>query len=440
MHACPVKNGVRQRYTNVTLDLELLSDEISALADSLRARDALGRSDVLNRLFDYLVEASLAGAKPKEVEVAARVFRRDADFDGAQDASVRVAVHRLRKKLEQFYAEAGSEDPIRMAIPRGEYRFVAQAAKSRPQKDTAAAPGRPPWRAVLAAMLLINALAWAAWWTSHRDEGYGRLRRTAPWSQLLESKRPLLVAVGDYYIFGDIDEATGAGRLVREYGVNSAQDLEFWLMNHPEAVGRYRDLNLFYLPVGAAAVLRDVLPVLTPKAAAREGVRVVTASDLTPEMLKRYDVLYIGYFSALRLLRDPAFAGSRFRIGDTYDELVDARTGQRYESQEGGPAEGQASKRDFGYFAAFPGPTGNRIVILAGARDVGLMQTAEAVTNPANLKALSKAVGGAEAFEALYEAEGMRRANLGGRLVVASPLDAARIWSPLKDPPRFPAG
>jgi hypothetical protein len=140
------------------------------------------------------------------------------------------------------------------------------------------------------------------------------------------------------------------------------------------------------------------------------------------------------------MLRDPVFAGSRFRVGDTYDELIDGRTGRLYQSQEGGPDEGQASQRDFGYFSAFRGPDGNRIVILAGARDMGLMQTAEAVTSSAALKALKGQTKGSDAFEALYEVEGMRRANFGGHLVLASPLDAARIWTPPKTPLRFPAG
>ena len=227
---------------------------------------------------------------------------------------------------------------------------------------------------------------------------------------------------------------------MREYGVNSAQDLDAWLMDHPNAVGRYRDLDLFYLPVGTAAALRDVMPVLAPKTGRHDQVRVVQASDLTPEMLKRNDVLYVGYLSALRLLRDPVFAGSRFRVGDTYDELIDTQGGHRYASQEGGPVQGQASQRDLGYFAAFRGPDGNRIVILAGARDVGLMQTAEAVTHPATLNALLNAAGRRDAFEGLFEAEGLRRANLGGRLLVAGPLDAAHIWSPPRRPQQFPAG
>lgn len=418
--------------------------QIASLAARLREAQALGRSDVLNRLFDYLAEASTAGARPKEFEVAAAVFGRDAQFDGAQDASVRVAVHRLRRKLEEYYAGPGRDEPVRLVAPRGEYRLEAVPA------DTGAAPGAPPpaaprrslprWAiALAAALILLNALAWAGFWAAHRD-GYAALRRTAPWAELVAPKRPLLVVVGDYYIFGDLDQATGAGRLVREYGVNSPGDLDTWLMDHPEMVGRYQDLDLYYLPVGVASALREVMPVLAPRTSARDQVRVVTTSDLTPEMLKRNDILYVGYLSGLRVLRDPVFAGSRFRVGETYDELIDTRTGRRFESQEGGPAEGHASQRDLGYFAAFRGPNGNRIVILAGARDMGLMQTAEAVTNREALKGLLSAAKGADAYEGLFEAEGMGRANLGGRLVIGSPLDAGRIWAPAKTPIPFPAG
>lgn len=413
--------------------------EIPELAERLRERDALGRSEVLNRLFDFLAQASADGRRPKESEVAAAVFGRGAGFDGAQDASVRVAVHRLRRKLEDHYAGAGHADEVRLAVPRGEYRLEAVPARE--------APGAPPrptrrlrWAWLVLAVVLLNGLAWAGFWWTHRDGGLGGVRREAPWSDLLGRDRPLIVVLGDYYIFGDIDEATGAGRLIREYGINSAADLDDWLMDHPAMMGRYRDLDLFYLPVGAAEALRDVMPVLAPKAAEHDEVRVVTASDLTPEMLKRNDVLYIGYLSGLRMLRDPVFAGSRFRVGDTYDELIDTRTGRLYQSQEGGPDQGQASQRDFGYFSAFRGPNGNRIVILAGDRDMGLMQTAEAVTSRQALKTLGRQVGRADAFEALYEVDGMRRANFDGHLVAAAPLDAARIWAPPKEPIRFPAG
>jgi hypothetical protein len=198
-------------------------------------------------------------------------------------------------------------------------------------------------------------------------------------------------------------------------------------MDNPKAVGRYRDLDLYYLPVGAAFALRSVVPVL-----ARGGpdrLRVVMASDLTAEMLKRNNIVYLGYLSGLGVLRDPVFAGSRFSVGDTYDQLIDGATHRLYLSQEGGPNPGDATRRDYGYVAAFHGPAGNHVLVIAGARDTGLQQAAEAMASPPALKALLKGAGAKDDFEALYEVDGLGRSGLGSRLVAASPRTRINPWT-----------
>jgi hypothetical protein len=412
-------------------------DEIAELARGLRSRQALGRSDGLTRLFDYLVESARAGTRPKEFEVAAAVFGRDASFDGSQDASVRVAVHRLRRKLDDFYAGPGRDLAVRLAIPKGEYRMVAEP---RPvEAALAVAPSR--WRrhavAGVALLVALNLAAWAAFWMSHGTErSLARVQASAPWAPLLKAEAPTLLVLGDYYIFGEINEAAGINRLVREYGINSREDLDAWLMDNPKAMGSYRDLDLYYLPVGAAFALRSIVPIVTRGAGHGEALHVVMASDLTPEMLKRNNIIYLGYLSGLGVLRAPVFSGSRFQVGDTYDELVDGKTHTSYVSQEGGPSQGDAARRDYGYVTAFNGPSGNRIVVIAGDRDTGLQQAAEALANPEALKALAK---NGENFEALYEAQGIGRSSLSGRLVVAAPRSGVNPWtSPTNQ--NFPAG
>jgi hypothetical protein len=353
--------------------------EVAGLAADLRARHALGRSDSLNRLFDFLADCAAAGARPKEFEVASAVFGRDSGFDGSQDATVRVAVHRLRRKLEDYYAGPGSADPVRLAIPRGEYRMVAEP---RPQAAPALAqaPARD-WRrwalAAAALVLALNLAAWAAFWVTHGpDRTLSQVRASAPWAAMRRSDAPTLLVLGDYYIFGEIDEQAGIDRLIRQYSINSAADLDDWLMDNPKAMGKYRDLDLYYLPVGAAFALRSIVPVLSHAGGRAETTRVIMASDLTPDMLKRNNIVYLGYFSGLGVLRAPVFAGSRFSVGETYDQLIDGTAHKLYSSQEGGPGGGDANRRDYGYVAAFKGPAGNRIVVIAGARDTGLQEAA----------------------------------------------------------------
>jgi hypothetical protein len=410
-------------------------DQIAELAAGVRARQALGRSDGLNRLFDYLVDCAAAGMRPKEFEVAAAVFGRSSAFDGAQDASVRVAVHRLRRKLDDFYAGPGRDEPMRLCIPKGEYRMIAESRADAPADGAPTAAALPRrWRAwalgAAVALVVANLAVWAVFWTMHDpDRPVARAQASAPWSGLLKDGAPTLLVLGDYYIFGEIDEQAGVDRLIRQYSINSASDLDDWLMDNPRAMGRYRDLDLYYLPVGAAFALRNIVPILSHGAARGETVRVMMASDLTPEMLKRNNIVYLGYVSGLGVLRNPVFAGSRFSVGDTYDELVDNVSRHTYRSQEGGPAQGDATRRDYGYVAAFRGPSGNRIVIIAGDRDMGLQQAAEAMASPDALKALGKSAAPGDNFEALYEVQGLGRASLGGRLVVASPRTKTDPWT-----------
>lgn len=72
----------------------------------------------------YLVEHELAqpGVQSKETLVAIVVFRRDPKrFDARLDPIVRIEAGRLRKRLLDYYADAGRDDRVRFEIPRGGY-------------------------------------------------------------------------------------------------------------------------------------------------------------------------------------------------------------------------------------------------------------------------------------------------------------------------------
>ena len=77
---------------------------------------------VYTKLLNYLVQASLQGITPKEVTIAHEVFNKSADFNPAEDTTVRVHIHKLRKKLDEYYQGEGQADDIRILIPKGHYR------------------------------------------------------------------------------------------------------------------------------------------------------------------------------------------------------------------------------------------------------------------------------------------------------------------------------
>ena len=163
--------------------------------------------------------------------------------------------------------------------------------------------------------------------------------------------------------------------------------------------------------------------------------RVVMASELTPQMLKSSNVVYIGYLSGMGMLSDLVFSGSRFDVGESFDVLIDRSSGKRYISQAALPVPGEQTYHDFGYFATFAGPSGNQIMIIAGTRDVAVMHTAESITHADSLQQLSARSGNLRSFDALYDVFAMDGTNLNGTLLLTGKIDTARIWADVATAP-----
>lgn len=119
------------------------------------------------RFLRYLVEAALADPPidVKEYTVAIEVFDRDAGYNPAVDATVRVEASRLRSRLRDYYADEGRDDPWLIQLPKGAYSVVfsprtaaesvAASSLIPPQTTSAEISPQPPFRAGHAASLFI---------------------------------------------------------------------------------------------------------------------------------------------------------------------------------------------------------------------------------------------------------------------------------------------
>jgi hypothetical protein len=409
------------------------ADILSSQAEMIRSSGILGRSSLTQRLFDFLIECSLTGKIPKEIEVAIDAFGRGDSFDVSQDAVVRVYIHKLRRKLEEFYAGPGKLEASRIVIPRGEYRLAVapnSAAVAVPDiEPVASVAATPRWYrwagALLGVSLLVNLLLVliGPLQVGKTPDPLAQVRESALWAPLLDDDLPIYVVTGDYYIFAEVDQFLLVTRLVRDFNINSRDDFERALQNDRSLADKYQDMNLAYLPTASAFALRDVMPVL---ALANRRVQVVMASDVNPNLLKSGHVIYIGYFSGMATLHEVVFAGSRLMSGESYDELYDRTTGTSYVSDVGSE-QGRLKYRDYGYVSTFPGPNGNQFVILGGTRDIAVMRTAEIATQASSLREL-RSLRPEGAFEALYEVYGFGRTDIDAKLVFTAPLDTKAIW------------
>jgi hypothetical protein len=390
-------------------------EEFKQAVERVQSSGVLGEAR-LRALFDYLASRALDGQPPKEIAIAIDVFGKTPEFDVSQDALVRVYIHKLRKAL------AGTE----LLIPRGEYRLKLAGLAAPQRKVLIKMKGIRTFRAASlgAAVLLGIGIGIASRWTPRTD--LERVRASPIWSPILKDDRPIMIVLGDYYLIGETDDSMEVKRLVREYSVNSKSDLDRFVAEHPEFAPRYMDVGLRYFPISTALALRNVMMVLAPQ---NRRITISKMSDLEPGSLKAADIVYIGYLSGMGMFQDVVFTGSRFAVGDSYDEVIDKKTHHTYVSEVGSqimepspPTGKEQTYHDYGIFEKLQGPGGNLILVIAGTRDEGVSQTAEAFTNPQKLDELALKAD-APSLEALLEVRALNGTNLTGTVLLQSSRD-----------------
>lgn len=136
---------------------EASAETVKACVKDILASRVFSRSGRLRAFLQYVVESELAGkaGQLKGYTIGVDVFGRPTGFDSGSDPIVRVQAGKLRKLLEEYYADEGANAPLRIRIPTGsyvpEYEIVAasseEPAKPEPVNAASDRPGKQrSWR------------------------------------------------------------------------------------------------------------------------------------------------------------------------------------------------------------------------------------------------------------------------------------------------------
>jgi hypothetical protein len=124
--------------------------------DRILASGIFTRSPNLENILVYLCNQYFEGNSHlvKEYSVATEACHRGTDFDPKRDSIVRVEMHRLRRRLQEYYESRGEAEPVRITIPAKSYTPEFEvlgtpiAAPSPPVREVPAeaepAPPSPP--------------------------------------------------------------------------------------------------------------------------------------------------------------------------------------------------------------------------------------------------------------------------------------------------------
>ena len=107
-------------------------DVVLQQLDRMLAHASFRNSKRYSSLFRYVVERTLRGDRNlKERVLGIEVFGREPGYDTNEDPVVRVTAGEIRRRIAQYYYEAGHDEEIRIDLPPGSYnplfRLAAQA-------------------------------------------------------------------------------------------------------------------------------------------------------------------------------------------------------------------------------------------------------------------------------------------------------------------------
>ncbi|HEY6391286.1 MAG TPA: hypothetical protein VIX89_08415 [Bryobacteraceae bacterium] len=134
------------------------------------------RSPRLRELLLYICERSIQNrpGELREQQIGCGVFGRKSDYNPGEDNIVRVEIRQLRKRLQEYFASEGKDDPYEILIPKGAYVPVIELrGKPEPPPDSPPeAAVTPPkrsmqWLYVPLIVVLAVACAWM-WWENHK--------------------------------------------------------------------------------------------------------------------------------------------------------------------------------------------------------------------------------------------------------------------------------
>ena len=402
-----------------------MKDQDYYLRKILLSRE-ISKSVKYQELLQYLYDCSVKGMPPKEAQIAIDIFKRDLSLnDSGDNAIVRVNVHGLRGKLDNYYLAEGKEDEIVFIIPKGHYeiKFVKRSQSELNQIHRSSFTLN---RQIILSVVLILITAAITWFLTVRfvKNEKSRVADSYVWANVLNSEKPVMIVLGDYFFFEETGKTQNERIIIRNLKINSKKEFSEFLANNPEYKDKYKDLDFSFLGIFAPVSIKELAPLFYVK---NKSYEICKMSEFQMHYLQEYNIIFIGLFKTIGLF-ESFFNCSSFSIIDKNKTIAlknkDGSLNQNF-TQEG---FAESIHNDYGYVSKFPGPNNNIILLISSFHDIGINECVKRITNyesNESVKEVLKLKYGSipPYFEVLYKVVGINRTDLNSKVISISKLD-----------------
>lgn len=374
-------------------DKQKILDQLKRITES----EQFARSNVNIALITLLVQSTLKGEKLKEITIGAEIFGNGYD-PVKNDNKVRVYMHNLRKKVDEYYATTGRADEIIFKIEKGHYQVTFE---QRPNQLLLLSKSK--WLTVPAIILVAVAIFL----------GYMQFKKGLPgfWSGFDSKEFPTTVLIGDHFTIESKVPSGGTG-IFRDFSINSEQDYAIHIRQHPEqAAGMVPNRYPYITKMGpyCSKMLSNFF--------FRQNIpfELLLNSEWDKSKITSENIVYVGQFKTMGFLKN-VFANQRSPItidGGTL-KRTDPATGKTivYQSNAAG------NMTDYTIVSRMKGPSGNEVAMFISDNDIGVISAVNYFTNTDSLSTFyQRHKVPQNGFTALFKVSGWERTGYQMELV-----------------------
>ena len=134
-------SGLNRALNHADAPASVEKDDRWALVLRIAASRQFTKALQLHEILIYICQRALTdpAASIKEYEIGCNALGRKPDFNPNEDNIVRVQISHLRKKLDEYFATDGKDEPLLITVPKGAY-----VPRFEPRPEVVAVPDSPP--------------------------------------------------------------------------------------------------------------------------------------------------------------------------------------------------------------------------------------------------------------------------------------------------------
>ncbi len=386
------------------------------MLERVLSSEEFSHSQKNQQLLTYLVDASINNKEINETVIATEFFGKGSNFYPLEDASIRVNISQIRKRLSNYYLTEGKEDKIQIDIPKGNYavRFCLKSKKHIGSNIM----GLTKW--IFPFITLILTIITIFLWIK-----YDRLLNKVQvipndnpvWAEYFADNKPILVILGDYFFMYLDRHGTNPRFNVRDPRINSLEDFNAYTMKGSNDIENLKPLRHTYLRPSAVWGFMELLPILKYN---NSSFIVKQASETDWEDISSHNVIFIGTFKQLFLLKKLLKnMYVEFSIYPNY-LYINNKNGEEVKKFSSTLIDETRQYDDVSLIAKINGPNNNKIIFITGFQEGGVIYGSKAICDPSFLaKLLGKQNNKRHSpfnFRAVLKVEGFLRSDLSSNI------------------------